>query len=112
MKECWEMNPKKRPSFKDILRFLDSMSAVEFANTPSSILFILFFGYFIFLILIFFFKFKKGRSFYSQQEGWQTAINNCVEVGNSLFKRQTILFRADQKMQEKLTQKEPLKDVG
>jgi len=35
MEQCWETVPKNRPSFKEILRILESLPASEFSQLPA-----------------------------------------------------------------------------
>ncbi|XP_055307653.1 mitogen-activated protein kinase kinase kinase-like [Sitodiplosis mosellana] len=49
MKSCWDKDPHKRPSFKDILRELDTIARSGFGETPN-------------------------ESFHTMQDGWKKEI--------------------------------------
>ena len=49
LKGCWDKDPHKRPSFKDILRELDTIARSGFGETPN-------------------------ESFHTMQDGWKKEI--------------------------------------
>jgi mitogen-activated protein kinase kinase kinase 9 len=51
---CWETDPHRRPSFKDILQELDLISRSSFAQTPN-------------------------ESFHTMQDGWKKEIAEVLQ---------------------------------
>lgn len=54
MKSCWECDPHRRPSFKEILRDLDLISRSNFTQTPH-------------------------ESFHTMQDGWKKEIAEVLQ---------------------------------
>lgn len=54
MKSCWELEPRDRPSFKQILRDLDVIARSAFTQTPH-------------------------ESFHTMQDGWKKEIAEVLE---------------------------------
>lgn len=53
MSGCWEQDPHKRPSFKEILQELDVIACSGFGETPN-------------------------ESFHTMQDGWRKEINEVL----------------------------------
>lgn len=52
--ECWELDPHKRPSFKDVLSNLEDIQRSAFSQTPN-------------------------ESFHKLQDGWKKEINEVLQ---------------------------------
>ncbi|KAL5275164.1 MAP3K11 family protein [Megaselia abdita] len=81
MKKCWELDPHKRPSFKDILSNLEDIQRSAFSQTPN-------------------------ESFHKLQDGWKKEIN---EVLQDLSRKEKELRSKEEdlkKVQDQQTKKE------
>jgi len=71
MEQCWETVPKNRPSFKDILRVLESLPGSDFFNLPAE-----------------YFLEKQGH--------WYAEIQSYFVHGETQMKKQAQMFNKQQ----------------
>lgn len=67
MKSCWESDPHRRPSFKEILRELDGIARSAFTQTPH-------------------------ESFHTMQDGWKKEIAEVLQELRTKEKVSVLFF--------------------
>ncbi|XP_055309714.1 mitogen-activated protein kinase kinase kinase-like [Sitodiplosis mosellana] len=80
MKSCWDKDPHKRPSFKDILRELDTVDRSGLSETPNN-------------------------TFHTMQDGWKKEI---AEIVHEMRMKEEELTRKEDELKQKQIQLEAL----